>query len=127
MTREGKVAFSWNGLPQFAARLFRGRIDAVGEDCVVIGSRPTVPVEGMERALGQPIHWIDADKPTTWSSLGLDVPRIYFQSGWAYPAFCALGAEVKRAGGRVDGLSDANWRGDFPRWTLARPLSGCGN
>src|SRR5262249_8002860 len=83
------------------------------EDCVVIGSRPSVPVKGKERALGQPIHWVDADKSHTWSSLGLDVPRIYFQSGWAYPAFSALGAEVKRAGGLVFGMSDANWRGDF--------------
>jgi glycosyltransferase involved in cell wall biosynthesis len=116
--RAGNVAFSWYGLPQYAARLIREGIDAVGEDCVVIGSRPTVPVEGMERALGQPIHWVNADKTASWGSLGLDVPRIFFQSGWAYPAFCALGAEVKRAGGRVVGLSDANWRGDFRQIVL---------
>jgi glycosyltransferase involved in cell wall biosynthesis len=116
--RAGRVAFSWAGLPQYGARLIRGGIDAVGEDCIVIGSRPTVPVEGMERVLGQLIHWVDADKTATWGSLGLDVPRIYFQSGWAYPAFCALGAEVKRAGGRVIGLSDNNWRGDFRQMVL---------
>jgi glycosyltransferase involved in cell wall biosynthesis len=118
MARAGKVAFSWNGLPQYAARLIRGAIDAVGEDCAVVGSRPAVPIEGMERALGQPVRWVDADKPATWRSLGLDVPHIYFQSGWGYPAFSALGAEVRRAGGRVVGLSDANWRGDFRQMVL---------
>jgi glycosyltransferase involved in cell wall biosynthesis len=118
MVRAGSVAFSWYGLPQYAARLIRAGTDAVGEDCVVIGSRPTVPVEGMERVLGQPIHWVNAYKTATWGSLGLKMPGIYFQSGWAYPAFCALGAEVKRAGGRVVGLSDANWRGDFRQIVL---------
>lgn len=114
----GRVAFSWNGLPQYAARLIRAAIDAVGEDCVVVGSRPLVPVEGMEEALGQPVHWVDPGRPVTWRGLGLDVPRVYFQSGWAYPAFSALGAEVRRAGGRVVGMSDANWRGDFRQMVL---------
>jgi glycosyltransferase involved in cell wall biosynthesis len=112
------VAFSWNGLPQYAARLLRGALDTIGGDCAIIGSRPQVPVEGMEQALRHPIHWVDADKPVRWRDLGLDVPHIYFQSGWAYPAFSALGAEVKQQGGRVIGMSDANWRGDFRQIAL---------
>ena len=46
-----QISFSWNGLPQYAARLLRGALDAVGRPCDVIGSRPTVAVEGMEHAL----------------------------------------------------------------------------
>jgi glycosyltransferase involved in cell wall biosynthesis len=113
-----KVAFSWNGLPQYAARLLRGALDAIGDDCAVIGSPPTVPVEGMERALRHKVHWVDADRQTTWRALDLEVPDIYFQSGWAYPAFSALGSEVRRNGGHVIGMSDANWRGDWRQVVL---------
>ena len=112
------IAFSWNGLPQYGARVLRAAIDRLGQSCPVIGSRPSVPVEGMERTLGQPIHWVDADTPLSWRDLGLPVPDIFFQSGWSYPAFSALGRVVKRNGGRVVGLSDASWRGDFRQIVL---------
>ena len=112
------IAFSWNGLPQYAARQVRYALDSLGEDCAVIGSKPAVPVKGMEQALRRPIHWIDADKPASWAELGLDVPQFFFQSGWAYPGFSALGAEVKRQGGWVIGVSDANWRRDFRQLVL---------
>lgn len=72
----------------------------------------------MERVLSQKVHWIDADRPVTWCELGLGVPAIFVQSGWSYPAFCSLGHEVKAAGGRVIGLSDANWRGDIRQLVL---------
>ncbi|MEQ1697200.1 MAG: glycosyltransferase family 4 protein [Hyphomicrobiaceae bacterium] len=113
-----RVAISWNGLPQYAAREIRVAIDRIGRDCIVVGSKPAVPVEGMERVLGCPVHWVAADKPVTWASLGHAVPGIFVQSGWSYPAFSALGAEVKAKGGRVIGLSDANWRGNFRQVVL---------
>jgi glycosyltransferase involved in cell wall biosynthesis len=96
----------------------RAAIDGLAEPCVVVGSRPSVPVEGMEEALAQKVHWVDAGKPTAWRELGLPVPQVYMQSGWAYPAFSALGREVKAAGGHVIGMSDANWRGDFRQFIL---------
>ena len=108
-----QIAFSWNGLPQFAARLIRGALDRVGENCIVVGSRPSVPILGMEETLGRPVHWLDASQATNWQALGCGVPDIFVQSGWAYPAFSSLGREVKERGGHVIGLSDANWRGDF--------------
>lgn len=113
-----RVAISWNGLPQYAAREIRVAIDRIGRDCIVVGSKPAVPVEGMERVLGCPVHWVDADRAVTWASLGQEVPDIFVQSGWSYAAFSALGAEVKSKGGRVIGLSDANWRGDFRQVVL---------
>lgn len=122
MTDAKTIAFSWNGLPQYAARLIRAGVQRSGRECIVIGSRPTVPVEGMERALGQAIHWVDPARPIGWRDLGLEPPGVFFQSGWAYPAFSALGREVKLNGGKVIGLSDANWRGDLRQLALG-PLA----
>lgn len=112
------IAFSWNGLPQYAARQIRSAIDRLGQDCIVVGSKPSVPVDGMEKVLGCRVDWVDANKPTTWQAMGHPVPNVYVQSGWSYPAFSALGAQVKAKGGRVIGLSDANWRGDFRQLVL---------
>jgi glycosyltransferase involved in cell wall biosynthesis len=115
------IALSWHGLPQFAARLFRGALDQLEPlrlEVAVIGTPPEVPVKGMEQALNGKIHWIEASKPARWSDLGLGVPKVFVQSGWSYPALSSLGREVKRAGGRVIGLSDANWRGDLRQLVL---------
>jgi glycosyltransferase involved in cell wall biosynthesis len=113
-----RVAFSWHGLPFYAACLLSGAAKAIGEPCDVIGSPPTVPVTGMDDALGSEICWVDRATPTCWAEVGLEVPSIFFQSGWSYPAFNSLGAEVKRCGGHVVGMSDANWRGDFRQTVL---------
>lgn len=110
---DGDVAFSWNGMPQYAAREIRAAINHLGVACDVVGSKPSVPVTGMEQSLGQKIHWVDAHRSISWTALGLNIPKIFVQSGWSYPAFSALGREVKKSGGKVIGLSDANWRGDF--------------
>lgn len=112
------VAFSWNGLPQYAARLIRAAIDSLGEDCVVVGSKPEVPVEGMDAILGRPAHWVDANRALRWRDLGLAPPAVFVQSGWAYPAFNALGNETRRHGGRVIGLMDNAWRGDLRQRVL---------
>ena len=114
------IAFSWHGLPQYAARQLAAASVELGQDCPVVGSRAQVPIQGVEAALGRPVHWVEASHPATWRKLGLDVPRIFFQSGWAYPAFNALGDEVRAAGGKVCLLMDNNWRGDF-RQMLGAP------
>lgn len=115
-----RTAFSWHGLPQYAARQIAAFLRRSGRDCPVVGSRPAVPVEGMERSLGRPVHWVDAGAPASWERLGLEVPEVFFQSGWAYPAFNALGDQVRRAGGKVCLLMDNNWRGDL-RQALGAP------
>ena len=107
------IAFSWQGLPQYAARQMRSAIERLGVPCAVVGTRPSVPIEGMEAALGQPIHWVDGARPVGWSALGLPVPKVFFQAGWSCPAFNALGDEVRAAGGKVCLLMDNDWRGDL--------------
>ncbi len=115
-----RIAFSWNGLPQYAARQLAAASAKLGQDCLVVGSRAQVPVQGVEEALGRPVHWVEASRPTTWRELGLDVPRFFFQSGWAYPAFNSLGDEVRAYGGKVCLMMDNNWRGDL-RQMLGAP------
>ncbi len=107
------VAFSWQGLPQYAARQLRAAIDRIPGGAAVVGTRPGVPIQGMEAALGQPIHWVESGDDATWAGLGLPVPRVFFQAGWSCPAFQALGDEVRAAGGKVCLLMDNDWRGDL--------------
>lgn len=114
-----RIAFSWNGLPQYAARLIRAAIEAMPEhDCNVIGTPPHVPIQGMEEALGRQIHWVPHGKPTSFEAIGLPIPDIFIQSGWGYPPLNSLGDQVKSASGKVIGISDANWRGDFRQMVL---------
>jgi glycosyltransferase involved in cell wall biosynthesis len=115
-----RIAFSWNGLPYYAACLIARAIERVDEECIVIGSPPSVPVKGMEEVLKTKIHWIPYDQPASWQQLGLKAPQLFFQSGWGYPAFNQLGRQVSEAGGSVVGMSDANWRGDFRQTVLGR-------
>jgi glycosyltransferase involved in cell wall biosynthesis len=110
------IAFSWQGLPQYAARQLRPAIARLGQACAVIGTRPGVPIQGMEDSLGQPIHWVDGAQVVRWSDLGLAVPEVFFQAGWSCPAFNALGDEVRAAGGKVCLLMDNDWRGDLRQW-----------
>jgi glycosyltransferase involved in cell wall biosynthesis len=110
------IAFSWQGLPQFAARQLRPAIAQLGQACPVIGTRPEVPIHGMEAALGQPIHWVEAAQPVRWADLGLAVPKVFFQAGWACQSFNALGDEVRATGGKVCLQMDSCWRGDLRQW-----------
>lgn len=110
------IAFSWQGLPQYAARQLRPAIAQLGQPCTVIGTRPAVPIQGMEEALGQPIHWVDGAQVVCWADLGLAVPQVFFQAGWSCPAFNALGDEVRAAGGKVCLLMDNDWRGNLRQW-----------
>lgn len=108
-----RVAFSWHGLPQYAARQLAAAIRNIGFPCSVIGSKPLVPVEGVDEILGNHVLWVDSGQRYSWSRLGLSVPDVFFQSGWAYPAFNSLGDEVRANGGKVCLMMDNNWRGDL--------------
>ena len=57
----------------------------------------------MDEVLGHAIYWIDADRRLRWDELGLDVPDLFFQSGWSYAGFASLGKEVKARGGYMLG------------------------
>jgi glycosyltransferase involved in cell wall biosynthesis len=112
--RANRIVISWDGLPQYAARLIKSFIKTTNEKVSVIGTKPTVPIKGMEDILGQKIVWVNKNEASlTWESLNLPVPSIFIQSGWSIQPFIDLGNEVRSNGGIVIGLSDNNYRGNF--------------
>lgn len=116
------IAFAWSGLPQYAARCIGAVIKRYPGKVAVIGTRPNVPIEGMEASLGQSVHWIDGSrKDLRWCEMGLAPPRLFFQGGYYWPAFRRLGEECRAAGGFVVGQSDANWQAHW-RQILIDPI-----
>ncbi|MCY7334539.1 MAG: glycosyltransferase [Pseudanabaena sp. CAN_BIN31] len=116
MNSNAKIAIAWEGLPFYAARLIRACIEQLGEDIFVIGSKPTVPIKGMEESLGQPIHWIDGSQTYSWSRLGITAPEIFIQTGWKNLAFNDLGLEVRQQNGQVVGMIDNSWKNSPRQW-----------
>lgn len=113
------IAFAWSGLPDYAARCIRAVIERHPGSVGVIGTRPTVPIEGMETSLGQPVHWIDGNnRCLRWQDIGLTPPGLFFQGGYYWPAFRSLGAECRASGGKVVGQSDATWQRRLRQRTL---------
>jgi glycosyltransferase involved in cell wall biosynthesis len=105
-TRTPRIAIAWKGLPAYGARLIHAAIQAVTEPVVVLGTRATVPVEGIEEIIGQPVVWLNDADPQSWAGLGMEAPELFFQTSWATPAFNSLTLATKNAGGRVVCLHD---------------------
>lgn len=108
-----KIAFAWSGLPDYAARGLRSVLSNELYGAVsVLGTRPNVPIKGMEHSLGQKIHWLDPyDTNMDWSNFAEAPPDIFFQGGYSHKAFNHLGYLCKKAGGHVILMSDHNWEG----------------
>ena len=114
-----RVAIAWNGLPFYAARLIRAGIERVDVPVDVVGSKPSVPIEGMEEELGQSIHWIDNQEARSWDGVGLPVPDLFIQTGWRYKGFNTLGREVRGDGGSVISMVDNRWKNSVRQWVGA--------
>ena len=111
-----KIAFSWNELPVYGARLLRAGIRELGLPVEIVATRPTIPILGMDEIVNQKIYWIDKTKVKSWDELGLEVPDIFFQAGWYIDSFINLGNEVKNKGGKVVLLSDNCWKNSIRQW-----------
>ncbi|XDZ65778.1 glycosyltransferase family 4 protein [Alphaproteobacteria bacterium LSUCC0684] len=110
MAHEWKIAFAWPGLPEYASRCIRAAIDRNLAAISVVATRPGIPLEDVEKSLGQPVTWIDGDRDDlSWSSLELDMPDILFAGGYATPAFNRLAQQVRQGGGHVILMADNNW------------------
>jgi glycosyltransferase involved in cell wall biosynthesis len=117
-----KVVFMWSGLPDYAARSISEFIKSSNFKVHVIATRPQVPIEGMEKSLGQPVIWINGyDKKLSWQKLSLERPEIVFQGGWAHPAFNRLAGEARNSGAKTILMNDQNWIGGL-RHSFFEPL-----
>lgn len=101
----------WAGLPDYGARLIRGFIESGAAEVHIVATRPTVPIQGMEQSLGQVVHWVDDASEITWQSLGIRVPEVLFQGGWAQTSFRSLAADARQQGAKVILMNDQNWQG----------------
>ena len=115
------MVFMWAGLPDYGARLIRAFIESGTAEVQVIATLPSVPILGMEQSLGQAVLWIKDDAPVTWQSLGLRVPDVLFQGGWAQASFRSLAAEARLQGSKIVLMNDQNWQGGL-RHRIVDPL-----
>lgn len=117
-----KIAFAWPQLPVYAARSIRALVERSTAPITIVATRPTVPFEGIEAAIGQSVHWVAADHSNlSWQELGEDVPDLLFCGGYITPAFLPLIKDVRAAGGRVVLMSDNCWKGGL-KGSILGPL-----
>jgi len=115
--RDTTVAVAWSGLPPYGLNNIRAMMAHFGVLPIVVGTRPDLSYDVIEKVSGLPVHWIDpADAAASWSRLGAAVPDVLIVSGWAIPAFNELGRQVRANGGAVIVMVDNRWRGDLRQW-----------
>ncbi len=104
------ICFAWDGFPQYAARCVGAFAASVKEQVAVVATRPTVPVEGMEKHCGCDVEWVEAHDARSIKDLLGEVPRAIVVSGWSIPSFNGYCEEVRRTGGCVIAMIDHNFR-----------------
>ena len=110
------IVFAWDGFPQYAARCVGAFVRTTNERVMVVATRPNVPIEGMEKLCGCPVHWIDGrelfDLRLFDCLIGREGERItLFVTGWKVPAFNRLRDQVRAKGGRIICMLDNNMMG----------------
>jgi glycosyltransferase involved in cell wall biosynthesis len=114
MGRLGKITIvAWHGLPIYGAIALATARERFGANFTVIATVPTTPVVGIDKILQDNLQWVEADRIYSWEELDLDIPHVFFHSGWNYPHFNSLANEVRESGGKVVGMFDNNWKVNF--------------
>ena len=101
-----RVAVAWHGLPYYGARLMRPVVSKLGEGIAIIATPGPQSAEEIEVALGSSICIAPEDPHLRWNQLGMQVPDLFFHTGWAYPSFRSLAREIKRRNGTVVSMVD---------------------
>lgn len=105
------ICFIWDGFPQYAARCVGAFVKSTTEQVVVLASRPKVPIRGMEKVCGCPVHWVGFDEKRTLREILGEVPRAAIVSGWFSSLFNRWRDEVRTLGGKAVAMCDNNWIG----------------
>ena len=113
MNNKINLSFLWIELPDYAARSLAYLASVIDEkyNVNIIATRPSVPIEGMDEALGNKLRWIPFDSEPCWSDLGLPVPDILLVAGYNYPPFQTLHFEALQRDVTTVLMSDENWVG----------------
>lgn len=101
-----RVTVAWHGLPYYGARLLRPVVREWANEIAIIATPGPQSRAEVETALGASIHIAPESPHLSWNELGLQVPDLFFHSGWAYANFRSLAREVKRRGGAVVSMVD---------------------
>lgn len=103
------IVFAWDGFPQYAARCVGAFVKTTSERVVVVGTRPDVPIEGMEQCCGCEVIWIERTDERPLATLIGELPRVIVLSGWSIPAYNRYRDEVRLNGGRAVAMCDNNF------------------
>ena len=104
MNGQQGVAFAWEGLPFYAARLLRRVIEE--RDIAILGTSGPQKREEILQTVGQEVTWLDGSRNATWQNLGLQVPQWFFVSGWSNPQLNRLAREARNAGAQIIVMAD---------------------
>lgn len=115
------VAVAWHGLPFYAARVIReaqGRFPDV--EFTVVSSKVDVPYAGIEKIIGQPVHWIPDARPTSWRELGVEPPDLFILTSWPHQAYMTLAHEAKsQRGATIVSMTDNYFHNTLKQWAGA--------
>jgi glycosyltransferase involved in cell wall biosynthesis len=99
--RKKSIVIAWHGLPYYAARLLSRLPNTDGIHLQFIGTECPVPRHEVEDILGREVTWVAHDRPLRWADINLEIPDIFFHTGWVHPGFKSLAHAVKRSAGAV--------------------------
>lgn len=103
------IVFAWDGFPQYAARCIGAFVRQTKEPVVVIGTKPLVPIVGMDELAGCEVVWIDYNDKRSLVELVGETPRLLVVSGWGIDVFCRLRDEARLAGAKTVATCDNNY------------------
>lgn len=103
------IAIGWEGFPQYGARCIAELVRNCSEKIIVLATRPSVPIQGMEQLAGCPVVWLSSNDKRSVVELCGEMPRFMSVPGWSSPLFERLRKEVKVSGGVVACGSDNNY------------------
>ena len=95
------IYFAWTELPTYGYFLLKFLDSKIDNNKLinfrVISTKTNLKKNYIENnKFYKKIIWIDNKKKYTWRSLGLEIPNIFFQSGWHVKSFKHLGELVKK-------------------------------
>jgi len=117
ISRDHTLAIAWPGLPPYAIACVEAFARQTGRRVLLLGTSPDTPYAEAAAAAGVTMSWVDpADEAVAWGCFLDSPPSRFVVGGWHIPAFNALAAQVRGAGGRVALMMDNRWRGDLRQW-----------